>query len=254
MAKVVGLVGSASGKIGNIVYSVTNGIQTARVYQPVVYNPKSLAQRIQRAKGNLVGRISGIVPSAILAGLGGNNRERRGRFLSLALKNATTTVDGNSVRAKLDADDFIFSMGSLVPSYSVSSLTATANIISAVISRSSGVDSDVLASNGVLLVVTLLNTDGRYEEVLYRFVPAETLSPEISLTVNLYHSQLGGYECAAYLAPFATVDGSAMTTAFGSLVGDGVDFSAAMASNPNAVPLKWGKSAIYKTATYTPGT
>lgn len=53
MAKIVGLIGSVRGKLGNSVMAVRRGVQIARVYQPVVANPKSRRQQYSRAKFGL---------------------------------------------------------------------------------------------------------------------------------------------------------------------------------------------------------
>lgn len=53
MAKIVGLIGSVRGKLGNSVMAVRRGVQIARVYQPVVANPKSRRQEYSRAKFGL---------------------------------------------------------------------------------------------------------------------------------------------------------------------------------------------------------
>lgn len=50
MAKAVGLIGSLKGKVGNTVFATRRGIQIARVYQPVVAQPKSARQQLSRAK------------------------------------------------------------------------------------------------------------------------------------------------------------------------------------------------------------
>ena len=50
MAKITGLIGSGHGKLGNTVMTVRRGQQIARVYQPVVANPKSARQQLSRAK------------------------------------------------------------------------------------------------------------------------------------------------------------------------------------------------------------
>lgn len=50
MAKIVGIIGSGHGKLGNTVLAVRRGEQIARVYQPVVANPKSARQQFSRAK------------------------------------------------------------------------------------------------------------------------------------------------------------------------------------------------------------
>lgn len=53
MAKIVGIIGSGHGKLGNTVLAVRRGVQIARVYQPVVNNPKSARQELSRAKMSL---------------------------------------------------------------------------------------------------------------------------------------------------------------------------------------------------------
>lgn len=53
MAKITGLIGSGHGKLGNTVMTVRRGQQIARVYQPVVANPKSARQQLSRAKMRL---------------------------------------------------------------------------------------------------------------------------------------------------------------------------------------------------------
>lgn len=50
MAKATGLVGNLRGKVGNVVFSSRRGSQIARVYQPVVHNPKSKRQQVSRLK------------------------------------------------------------------------------------------------------------------------------------------------------------------------------------------------------------
>ena len=60
MAKVVGLIGSAKGKIGNTVFVVRRGTQISRVYQPSVHNPKSKRQELSRAK--MAAAVAGLKP------------------------------------------------------------------------------------------------------------------------------------------------------------------------------------------------
>lgn len=89
MGKVTGIMGQASGKVGNVVFRVTNGIQVATAYQPIVANPKTKGQVDQRKKMTLAGRISKLVDKESILGLGGGNaRARRGRFLSLIARSA----------------------------------------------------------------------------------------------------------------------------------------------------------------------
>lgn len=61
MAKVYGLQGVLTGKVGNTVFAVRNGKQIARQFQPVVLNPKSTAQQGVRAKLKLISQLSAMV-------------------------------------------------------------------------------------------------------------------------------------------------------------------------------------------------
>ena len=44
------ILGSATGKVGDVVLFVKNGVQMGRKYQPTVYNPNTMRQRISRAR------------------------------------------------------------------------------------------------------------------------------------------------------------------------------------------------------------
>lgn len=113
MAKNVGLIGSVSGKVGNVVYAMNAGIQTVRVYQPHVLNPKSAAQTAQRAKMALAGRLSSLVPNSALLGLNGASKAfRRGDFVRGIVREAISYgVVGES--AKIQPEKIIFSKGNL---------------------------------------------------------------------------------------------------------------------------------------------
>ena len=65
MAKMYGLSGVLSGKLGNTVLAVTNGVQVARQYQPVVSNPNSPGQIEQRAKLKLMSQLGAIMGRVI---------------------------------------------------------------------------------------------------------------------------------------------------------------------------------------------
>lgn len=153
MAKNVGLIGSVSGKVGNVVYSIQNGIQTVRAYQPVVVNPKSSAQQQQRAKGNAVGRISSFVPREAIMGLGTNGRSRRGEFLRLMLKAAVVASTGTGYTAKVNVQDIIFSRGSALPAVTLGSITTAAGSVSV---NLSGVASAVMPAEEYALHATRL--------------------------------------------------------------------------------------------------
>lgn len=254
MSKVVGLVGSASGKLGNVVYSVVNGVQTARVYQPVVANPKSQGQRLQRAKVNLVGQVSAITPWQILSGLGVNRRARRARFLRLAMQKVTSgpaAGDTNTINAKLAAEDFIFSEGAITPTMTVVNVNAAIQSVSLTLNRMGGVTDAEFNASGLLVVVVLKAASGVYESVLYRFVSSDELTGG-TFTVSLPHIAEGRYFADVYCAPFRTDDGTSLRARAEELFGDSTDFNANMSYSPSAVPLLWGKSVLIQSAEFNP--
>lgn len=252
MGKVVGLVGAASGKIGNIVYAVTNGIQTARVYQPIVSNPKSNGQSLQRAKGNLAGRISSFVPRTAIMGLGVNNRQRRGEFLRNLLKMATTTFEQNSYVAKIQPADVLFSKGSVVSPVLVANVTAANHLVSVVLSAPSStiIEPSFYDSHLVRVVIMVFekNTSNLMEvSTKMAVMPAQgsTATTSIQVAYN------GDYDAFAYVIPMSTDDGSAasITTSMVNLDDDKI--AAALSKNESAVVFNYGRSVYGGTATYT---
>lgn len=116
MAKNVGLIGGVSGKVGNVVYATVNGVQTVRVYQPNVFNPKSVAQTAQRAKMSLAGRLSSLLTNEMLQGINApSRRNRRARFVSKVIRAATFNDSVGNGFAKVQPDALVFSEGSVTP-------------------------------------------------------------------------------------------------------------------------------------------
>ena len=125
MAKIFGLNGVVRGRQGNNVFSVQNGIQVIKVYQPAVSNPRTPAQVDQRTKFALAGRMSGATPALALSGMGGANlRDKRARFVKLLTQAATTSLDGTTTRAQIALEDVVYSEGSLPTFSTPTSVTA----------------------------------------------------------------------------------------------------------------------------------
>lgn len=113
MAKVTKMVGNFRGRVGGLVYSKGEGAENyVRAYQPQVFNPKSESQVDQRAKMNLIGRLSQVTPKSILVGMGGSGRMRRSAFNANLLNMATIDRSApGTVVAQLNPEDIIFSRG-----------------------------------------------------------------------------------------------------------------------------------------------
>lgn len=243
MGKVVGLVGAASGKIGNLVYAVTNGIQTARVYQPIVSNPKSIGQSMQRARGNLAGRISGFVPRTAIMGLGVNARLRRGEFLRNILKKATATYNEGSYVAKIQPADVLFSKGAVQLPVTLTSITAASHSVAVVLNgvADTVLAPEVYASRLVRLVAMVYESNTtNLVEVSTKLATMPTQGATATTTMPIAHA--GGFDVFVYAIPMSTEDGTAAAVDT-SVVGlDDDDIAASLSVNGNAVVFDYGQS------------
>lgn len=246
MAKTPIGLGQFSGKVGGVIFAVYNGEQIVRQYQPKVSNPKSSRQQLQRAKGNLVGRISQIVPWQILQGLGSNRRERRANFLRIALNLASASPVADNLRniqASLTPENFIFSRGAIVPTVSTSSFTALKESVGLTLTKVNGVTDELFNASGTLVVVVVKGYNGRYESIVYDFVSPEDFTEGVA-NVVIPHAVSGSYTASFYIAPFSTLDGTSLTTKTQQLVGDSKGLHSILSNNPSAIPLSWGDSVF----------
>lgn len=86
------LLGKQRGKVGGFVARVDSGVgQVLSEYNPHPKNPRTLAQTLQRAKMNLAGQISKVVPAECIVGLDTNGRKARSMFVSGLLKSISVT-------------------------------------------------------------------------------------------------------------------------------------------------------------------
>lgn len=255
MAKMYGLGGVLSGKLGNTVLAIYNGVQVARQYQPVVSNPKSSLQQFQRAKANLVGRVSQITPWQVLMGLGNSKRTRRSRYLKILMNNATSGYEAGSateISSKLAPTDIIFSEGALFPVFLINTVAANATSVDITVTRRAGVSDDEFNASGVMFVGIIMQSNGNYESVLYKSLAGADASVGQN-TISLTHVSEGAYTVLVYVIPFATTDGANLTTKTEQLTGDGTGLSAILTTNPAAVPVNWGQSMYISQMQYTPG-
>lgn len=74
MARIQGIVGGMSGKMGNAVFRQRNGETIVSQYQPIVANPNTEAQQVARAKFKLITQLASIMAPAIV-----NRPARQGR-------------------------------------------------------------------------------------------------------------------------------------------------------------------------------
>lgn len=107
MARMSGLVGGLSGKMGNAVFRQRNGQQIVAQYQPVVRNPRSENQSFQRARFKLMSQLAAVVAD----GLGGTMsilaRPERGasprnNFVKVNFNLSEANLLGDDVKATID--------------------------------------------------------------------------------------------------------------------------------------------------------
>lgn len=250
MGKFVGLIGTISGKVGNVVFvKGDKGTSYGRTYQPVVANPKTVGQVDQRAKMNLVGRMSQVTPYEVLLGMGGNKRMRRSEFNKLLLNAATVDrSDPSSIVAKIAPENIMFSKGAQAIEANVSSAgatTATAATIGLTLA-----DATLASRYGERIVVAVIDPSdkGGYSLVKYTDVVFDDTTAK-TVTIN-YGAPIANESLVCiYRIPFQlTEQGSAMRTE--TIANNGTDIIAKVLLSDNLV-RDWGQSELATTEVFT---
>ena len=190
MGKFIGLIGTISGKVGNVVFSKgEKGITYGRTYQPTVANPKTVGQVDQRAKMNLIGRMSQVTPRSVIIGMGSNGRVRRSAFNSNLLKVATIdrSVPGTVV-AQINPEDIIFSKGAEALSANISTAAVvTATQVSLGLTLT---DAELAGKYGERIVVAVIDPEDkggysflRTDEVVLASTTAVTITVPFGTTI-----------------------------------------------------------------------
>lgn len=203
MAKFVGFVGTISGKVGTTVFSKgEKGLSYGRSYQPQVYNPKSTGQVDQRAKMNLVGRMSQATPKALLTGMmGENNRQRRSAFNSglLAVATIDRSVPGKVV-AQIAPEDVVFSQGGEQFHATAAAPTITASQVTIAITLQ---DSALAGAYGERIVVAIIDPSAKagYSQVYFADSVLDNTTAK-TITINLPVEIIDGSLVSVYRVPF----------------------------------------------------
>lgn len=253
MGKAPNGLGKFSGKVGGVVFAVSNGEQIVRAYQPVVTNPKSSLQLIQRAKGNLTGRISSFVPRTAIAGLGINNRTRRAEFLRNILRNVSVTLSGDKYNAKIADEDVLFSKGSTQISVSLSTIVAQEGVVSVNLTGAStaSIPANEYAARQTRLVCMVYDSvTQELVEVVTKIATKPTQGATLSTAIPILRQ--GGYTAVVYAIPMSTADGSAISISTDMANKSDADIAATLSANQNAVIFEYGYSLVLGQGTYTP--
>lgn len=81
MAKMQGLTGKMSGKMGSVVFRVREGEQIVTQYNPIVKNPNTTAQSTQRVSFKLMSQVAAAMASAIINRPARQGQSPRNRFV-----------------------------------------------------------------------------------------------------------------------------------------------------------------------------
>lgn len=250
MGKFVGLIGTISGKVGNVVFvKGEKGTSYGRTYQPNVANPKSVGQVDQRAKMNLVGRMSQVTPYEVLLGLGTTKRMRRAEFNKILLGAATVEHSiGSPVIAKLAPENVVFSKGAQTIEASVS--TAGATSANAATIGLTLADAALAGKYGERIVVAVIDPSDKagYSLIKYTDVVFDDTTAK-SVTIN-YGSPIADESMVCiYRIPYQlTEEGAAMRTQ--TIANDGTDIIAKVLMSGNLV-RGWGESTLAATQVFT---
>lgn len=250
MGKFVGFIGTVSGKVGNVVFCKgAKGETYGRAYQPQVANPKTVGQVDQRAKMNLVGRMSQVTPPEVLIGLGSTKRLRRAAFNKILLDAATVQHSiGAPVIAKMTPDSVIFSKGAQPIEASVSTQAAvTANSATIGLTLS---NSDLANKYGERIVVAVIDPSDKAGYSLIKYTDVVFTNTTAQSVEILYGAPIAeeSMVCIYRIPYLLTAEGASLRTE--TLSNDGVDIIAKVLTSDNLVQ-DWGNSTLAASVVFT---
>lgn len=250
MGKFVGFIGTISGKVGTTVFCKgEKGTSYGRSYQPQVANPKTALQVDQRAKMNLVGKMSQATPKGLLVGMDGvNSRQRRSAFTRNLLYVATIdrSVPGEVV-AKIAPEDVVFSKGSEVLAASAAAPTVNGTGMSIAITLNDGTLAGRYGERVVAAVIDPSDKAGysfvAYTDVLFDNTTAKTVAVNFGTTIA-EESMV-----CVYRLPFVLNDEGA-SMVYQGLANNSTDIVAKMIESGNTLIRGWGNSVLAATVVF----
>lgn len=247
MAKLVGLIGTGRGKLGNMVlYKGSKGETLARAYQPQVFNPKSAGQSEQRSKINLIGQISKLVSKSLIRPFGGNGRTNRSDFNRELIK-ATNVDKLNGYTAKINPADIKFSKGATIvqASASVASIVEDSLTLSLTLYDESNIN-----RYGERIVALVYSTAAA--DAVSQVAFADTIltaATAQAVTVKFGAPLVTGNVVAYYRIPFAIAD-AALVSNYGAIYGTTTEIAAAVTQNSSS-QLEWGNTLFVAAVNFT---
>ena len=206
MGKSAGLVGALTGKIGNVVfYKGDKGQTYERAYVAQKANPRTSGQSIQRAKMNLVGQISALVPKEILTLGFPSARNNRSEFNRSML--SIVDVDNTNpevFEARINPSNIVFSKGAETLHASVRDELLTASSFSMELTLGDTSLANKYGERIICLVTSVKNRAG-VAAVVYQDVILTSVTPE-SVAVRMPFDLADGDMLTVHRVPFVLTD------------------------------------------------
>lgn len=248
MAKIVGLF-QFNGKLGQTVgFKGADGKNYVRTLVTPL-NPKTDLQNDQRAKVNLMGRMTGATPPEVILGMGSTKRMRRAMFNKNLINVATIDRSNpDTLVAKVAPEDVVFSKGNQPIEATVS--TPAATTASAATIGLTLADASLAGMYGERVVVAVIDPSDKagYSLVKYADVVFDDTTAK-SVTINYGAPIADESLVCVYRIPYQLTEAGAAKR-YQTLANDGTDIIAKVLLSNNLV-RDWGNSTLAATQVFT---
>lgn len=248
MAKLVGLIGSGRGKLGNtVLYKGEKGETYARVYQPKVQNPRTQGQVNQRAKINLAGQISALASKALLAPIGISGRRNRAEFLKSLINAIEIQTVSGVTTAEIQPNEIKFSRGQVPLQASIGKITIESDIITVPLTINDASKVEKYGERVIALVYN--NADSNASKKIVYADAVIRQNTEQNVFIKLGFDLTTDNVVAIYRVPFEFNDANTVTK-YEALNGTEDDIVAqVLAAESQAI--SWGATEFVKAENFT---
>lgn len=242
MGKSTNGLGQFTGKVGSVVFSVSDGTQVVKAYQPNVKNPRTTAQLIQRAKVNVAGKLSSIVPQSAILGLKGSGRKRRGVFLGNLLRAAQVIETSGSYTASIAPAEIILSQGVAVPCVRVTATYENGAITLNVSKNGALNETEYNRSSAKYVVIGISNESGYYDFVAEGLIQKPEYSSTAATTQGVVVLNDNEHSYLVYVIPTTLKDGFGTSVVAGTLNYVNNAVSSELSVNESSAVEQYGNS------------
>lgn len=242
MGKSTNGLGQFTGKVGSVVFSVADGEQVIRAYQPNVKNPRTSAQLIQRAKVNVAGKLSSIVPQSAILGLNGSGRRRRGVFIGNLLRSAQVTESNGTYTAQIAPADIVLSKGVAVPSVIVTATYENGAVTLSVSKNGALNEAEYDRSSAKYVIIGISNETGYYDFVAEGLITKPEYDSAAATTQGVVVLNDNEHSYLVYVIPTTLKDGFGTSVVAGKLNYVNNAVSSELSVNESSAVEQYGNS------------